>query len=100
MVAGAETSYGWLPSSPFPSVLAVGGNQNFELGDPSLAGQPLSASYRQVFFVGDVIQIAASASSACILKRDGTVWCWGSNTFGQVGDGGILQMATPTQVRF
>jgi alpha-tubulin suppressor-like RCC1 family protein len=32
------------------------------------------------------------------LKSDGTVWSWGSNMFGQLGDGTYTDRATPVQV--
>ncbi len=56
----------------------------------------------------DVQKIAASVNTACALKRDATVWCWGNNAAGQLGhiagsSGDILCGATacnpkPTQV--
>lgn len=41
----------------------------------------------------DPIAIAAGASHTCAVRRDGTVWCWGFNNFGQVGVGSNV----PTQ---
>jgi alpha-tubulin suppressor-like RCC1 family protein len=35
----------------------------------------------------DVVQVATGASHTCARLMDGTVRCWGSNAFGQVGDG-------------
>jgi alpha-tubulin suppressor-like RCC1 family protein len=34
-----------------------------------------------------VTAIAAGAVSACALKMDGTVWCWGDNQVGELGNG-------------
>jgi alpha-tubulin suppressor-like RCC1 family protein len=34
------------------------------------------------------------------LKNDGTVWCWGDNFNGQLGDGTVLRRAVPTKVLF
>jgi hypothetical protein len=42
--------------------------------------------------------IAGGAHHALALCRDGTVWAWGGNQFGQLGDGTTLQHATPVQV--
>lgn len=36
----------------------------------------------------DVVQVATRFSFACARKRDGSVWCWGSNERGWFGDGG------------
>jgi alpha-tubulin suppressor-like RCC1 family protein len=35
----------------------------------------------------------------CARKRDGTVWCWGNNLFGQLGDGTNKHRRTPAPVR-
>jgi alpha-tubulin suppressor-like RCC1 family protein len=34
----------------------------------------------------------------CGVKADGTLWCWGSNTDGQLGDGTTSPRLVPTQV--
>lgn len=33
----------------------------------------------------DITQVSVGSGHACALKRDGTVWCWGHNEFGQTG---------------
>jgi len=38
---------------------------------------------------GDIVQIAAGEKHMLILKADGTVWAWGSNSHGQLGNGVI-----------
>jgi alpha-tubulin suppressor-like RCC1 family protein len=32
------------------------------------------------------------------LKKDGTVWAWGNNTYGQLGDGTTISRSTPVKV--
>lgn len=34
-----------------------------------------------------IAEIELGARHTCARKSDGTVWCWGSNDFGQLGDG-------------
>lgn len=45
-----------------------------------------------------VISIAAGYSHSCATKADGTVWCWGSNESGQVGNLGGQPAFAPVQV--
>ena len=42
----------------------------------------------QVKDIGDVVSVAAGVSHALALKKDGTVWSWGKNWYGQLGVGG------------
>jgi len=42
--------------------------------------------------------VAAGASHTVALKQDGTVWAWGGNQFGQLGDGTYEQRNTPVLV--
>jgi alpha-tubulin suppressor-like RCC1 family protein len=37
----------------------------------------------------DVRAVVAGRYHTCASRTDGTVWCWGDNTFGQVGDGTV-----------
>jgi alpha-tubulin suppressor-like RCC1 family protein len=46
----------------------------------------------------DVVAIGAGASFSVALKDDGTVWTWGSNAHGQLGDGTNTDHVTPAQV--
>jgi alpha-tubulin suppressor-like RCC1 family protein len=36
----------------------------------------------------------------CAVKTDGTLWCWGLNSSGQLGDGTTTSRYTPVQARF
>jgi alpha-tubulin suppressor-like RCC1 family protein len=46
-----------------------------------------------------VIAIAAGEYHSVALKSDGTVWAWGDNTYGQIGDSTSTPgYATPVQV--
>ena len=37
-------------------------------------------------------------SGVDVVRRDGTVWCWGSNGDGQLGDGTTTTRLVPTRV--
>lgn len=46
----------------------------------------------------NVVAVAPGARHACALKKDGSVWCWGKNDRGQLGDGIKVDSAYPVKV--
>ncbi len=46
-----------------------------------------------------VIAIAAGDNHSLALKEDGTVWAFGLNSSGQLGDGSTLNKVKPVQVK-
>jgi len=56
------------------------------LGDGSFGGStprgPVS-----VAGLSNLVEIAAGEDSACAARADGTVWCWGDDSIGELGDG-------------
>lgn len=52
----------------------------------------------QVEGLNDVVQISAGCTHKCALKRDGSAWCWGAGTVGQLGNGGASNALSPVQV--
>ncbi|MGC9079924.1 MAG: RCC1 domain-containing protein, partial [Nanopusillaceae archaeon] len=49
--------------------------------------------------LSNAIAIAAGGYHTCALLSDRTVWCWGSNYFGQLGDGTREDRHTPVKVQ-
>ena len=45
-----------------------------------------------------IIAIACGRFHSLALKGDGTVWAWGDNRMGQLGDGTTVDRLTPAQV--
>jgi len=43
--------------------------------------------------------ISGGRDHAAVLKSDGTVWTWGDNQYGQLGDGTLTDRTTPVQVQ-
>jgi alpha-tubulin suppressor-like RCC1 family protein len=48
--------------------------------------------------LSDVINVAAGASHSLAVKTDGTVWAWGYNNYGQLGNNTTVQKNAPVQV--
>ncbi|MBQ3462464.1 MAG: hypothetical protein IJH36_05020, partial [Clostridia bacterium] len=44
--------------------------------------------------------LAAGVDFQAALKADGTVWAWGTNASGQLGDGSYVRRSHPVEVRF
>jgi alpha-tubulin suppressor-like RCC1 family protein len=42
--------------------------------------------------------VAAGADQTCAVRTDGTLWCWGDNTFGELGIGNGTNQSLPQQV--
>ncbi|MFA7158542.1 MAG: hypothetical protein WC299_04505 [Kiritimatiellia bacterium] len=49
--------------------------------------------------LSDVQAIAAGVACTMALKKDGSAWAWGDNTFGQLGDGTRENRSAPVQVK-
>ena len=87
--------------SPLGTVRCVGLNSKGQLGNGS---QINSQTPVDVSGLTNVIQVASGGraefsgnSHNCALKNDGTVWCWGTNDQGQLGDGTTTLRTTPVQ---
>jgi cysteine-rich repeat protein len=52
----------------------------------------------QVEGLTDAVSIAAGGDHTCAVLADGTVWCWGGNLRGQLGDGTTDSSNVPVQV--
>jgi alpha-tubulin suppressor-like RCC1 family protein len=79
------------------SLWCWGRNDHGQVGDGTAAPNvptpvPLSA------LGTDVAEVAVGYDHSCARKKDGTVWCWGSNERGQLGDGTKTDSPTPVQV--
>lgn len=57
------------------------GNNGWVYPSYACATQP-----RQVPGLVDVVEVDSSDATTCARKRDGTVWCWGLNLAGLIGD--------------
>lgn len=73
-------------------------------GSKGILGYDAPAEYKQLVPVqiqglSDIIQTDISYLHASALKRDGTVWTWGYNLNGQLGDGSTYDRSIPTKIQ-
>jgi len=81
--------------------IALWGDNNWgQLGPQVDAG--FSPTPTLVTAISDVTALGLLQYSTCVLRSDGTVWCWGYPAFGQSGnattDAGLTPQPVPTQV--
>jgi alpha-tubulin suppressor-like RCC1 family protein len=53
---------------------------------------------QEVVELDDIVDLSVGGNSACVVRSDGTVWCWGDNAFGQLGNGTTQNSNIPVQV--
>ena len=78
------------------TVWAWGGNNYGQLGDGSRTDSNVPVQVEDENLDG-VIAIAAGPNHTVALKNDGTVWAWGDNTYGILGDGTTTQSNVPVK---
>jgi hypothetical protein len=45
-----------------------------------------------------MVQVSAGEYHTCPVRSDGSLWCWGFNIWGNLGDGTTLTRLNPVQV--
>lgn len=78
------------------TIKAAGSNYSGQLGNTSISN--LSTTPVIVFGMSNVKMVAAGSYFSLALKNDSTVWAWGINNYGQLGDGTLINRSTPVQV--
>lgn len=79
------------------SVWAWGSQNDGELGD-GVIGSSYRATVAKISNLSGVTAISAGQYHALALRSDGTVWAWGRNSNGQIGDNSTTSRAVPVQV--
>lgn len=73
-----------------------GNNWNGQLGNGS-SGYGTDSS-TPVKIMSDVKQVSLGENHSAALKKDGTLWLWGANWDGQLGNGSITSSSTPVKI--
>jgi hypothetical protein len=88
------------------TVWTWGYNASGQLGDGTMVDRTVPV---QVGTLAEVMAIAAGSGSgpfatpgghSLALKANGTLWAWGFNGVGQLGDGSTINRSTPVQVHY
>lgn len=78
------------------TIRSFGNNDSLSLG---IGTSTVSSGVpQQVGTINNVRSIAAGYYHGMAIKNDSTVWTWGGNQFGQLGDGSNTNKGTPAQV--
>ena len=84
------------------TVLAWGDNQSGQLGDGTTIDSALPTSVVDPLDPSGLLQgvtaIAGGELHSVVLLSDNTVWTWGGNVSGQLGDGTMMDSLIPVQV--
>lgn len=75
-----------------------GGNTSGELGDPASTGR--STPDVVVDPAGTWTEVTAGDGFSCGVMDDGSVWCWGSDAMGRLGNGADGDSPAPVRVCF
>lgn len=81
-----------------------GSNQEGQLGAETQEtgvdreGNQVAVSGTSLAVLEDVRSVAAGGDFTVALKTDGTLWAWGGNDYGQLGNGTLNSVSAPQQV--
>jgi alpha-tubulin suppressor-like RCC1 family protein len=48
--------------------------------------------------IAGAVTVSPGYYHTCAIQSDGTLWCWGRNDYGELGNGTTTSSFTPTQV--
>jgi|HigsolmetaAR206D_1030411.scaffolds.fasta_scaffold01262_5 alpha-tubulin suppressor-like RCC1 family protein len=85
-----------LPGPSFHAARAWGHNGSGQLGDGTSTNRPYPAEVDNL--PGTVTRVAGGFSHSLALTSTGTVWAWGANPHGQLGDGTTTSSTVARQV--
>ncbi|WP_082967168.1 RCC1 domain-containing protein [Paenibacillus oryzae] len=80
------------------TVWVWGSNIFGQLGDGKVGVNFNASSPKQVAGLTNVVNVNAGIGHNLALKSDGTVWAWGDNSQGQLGDGTKTRRMVPTKI--
>ena len=97
-IAGQTTCHGWDSYGN----LGDGGPTKYVWNDEERAadmGKPISKKTGVVVQSEPYVSISAEMNYACAVGQSGQVYCWGENSYGQLGDGSTRSSSIPIPIR-
>jgi len=79
------------------TVACWGAGADGQLGDGARVARSSPAAIPAAF-LGPARHVSMGGRHGCALLEDGTVWCWGANEAGQLGDGSTVSRDIPAPV--
>jgi alpha-tubulin suppressor-like RCC1 family protein len=80
------------------TVWCWGDNSFFTPGNSGVGDGTTLARLTPIQVFANATDVVAGDGHACAIKNDSTVWCWGHNDYGQLGDNTTTDRLSPTQV--
>ncbi|MCL2464863.1 MAG: Ig-like domain-containing protein, partial [Micrococcales bacterium] len=80
------------------TVYAWGANNVGQLGDGTTTSSLAAVAVGGALAGKDIVKIATGGGTAAAITSDGTLYLWGWNSYGQIGDGTTTNAPSPVQV--
>jgi len=81
------------------TVYCWGQNTYGQIGDGTNTNRhsPTQVRLNAGTYLTDAVQVSSGGGHTCAIRSNGTVWCWGYNPFGQLGNNSITSTTYPVQ---
>ncbi len=76
------------------AVSCWGSNMFSEIGNNASTTDPVLSPQR-IDALPDAMLLTAGAKHTCAIRKNGSLWCWGANEKGQLGDGTVTERKLP-----
>ncbi|MGB8982670.1 MAG: hypothetical protein WCC12_12405 [Anaerolineales bacterium] len=93
LVAGSDHTCAYMLAG---GIKCWGANESGQLGDGSLINRLEPVGVLES--LQDMTALAAGFAHSCALDSQGQVWCWGDNSYGQLGNGNYIIHTEPVMV--
>ena len=75
-----------------------GRNDHGQLGDDTTTTRSTPLQVTTSTGLTNIYHVSLGGYHTCAIKDDNSLWCWGKNNYGQLGDGSTTSTHTPLQI--